>query len=90
MPADGAEDSARVNLRGIPLSIDCLLSRHRNGADITAFADRMHNSPVSLSNLQILNRKRREFSPAQPAANEYRDHCEIAGTAQIISVGFLQ
>src|SRR4051812_28928381 len=92
MPADGAEDSARGHLRGVPPSIDCLLdsSRHRNGPDMTAFADQIHNSPASLSDLQIFNSKRREFSPAQSAAHKHRDHCEVASTAQIISVGLLQ
>ena len=56
---------------------------------MTAFADQIHNSPLSLSNLQIFNSKCREFSPAQSAAYKHRDHCEIANTAQIIAVGFL-
>ena len=85
MPTDCAEDSTRAHLRELPPTIDCLLdpSRHRNGPDMTAFADQIRNSPVSLSNLQIFNRKRREFSPAQSSADKHRDHCEVASTAQI-------
>ena len=45
---------------------------------------------MSLPDLQILNRKRRELGPAQSAADEHGNHCEIADTAQIVSVGFLQ
>jgi hypothetical protein len=47
-------------------------------------------SPMSLSDLKILNGQRRGLGPAQSAAHEHRNHCEIASTAQIISIGFLQ
>ena len=53
MPANSAEDSARRHLCRLSPSIDCILdpSRHRNGTDMTAFADQVHNGPMSLSDL---------------------------------------
>ena len=85
MSADGAEDSARGHLRGLSPSIDCILdpSRHRNGTDMTALADQVHDGPMSLSDLQILNAKSRELGPAQSATHEHRNHCEITRTAQV-------
>jgi hypothetical protein len=92
MPIHRAEDSARPNLRQISPSIDCLLdpSRHRNRADMTAFANQVYDGSVSLPDLQVLNSKSRELGPTQSAAYKHGDHCEIAGTAQILPVGFLQ
>jgi hypothetical protein len=60
----------RRYLRQISPSIDCLLnpSWHRNGTDMTAFANQIYDSPVSLPNLQILNGKSRQFCPTQSAA----------------------
>jgi hypothetical protein len=82
--------SARSYLRGTSPLIDCIFhpSRHRNGPDMTAFADEIHYRPMSLSNLKILNCQRRELAPAQSVAHEHRNHCKLARTAQIISVGF--
>ena len=57
---------------------------------MTAFANQIYGGPMSLPDLQILNSKSREFGPTQSAANEHRNHCEIADTAQIVPVGFLQ
>jgi hypothetical protein len=70
MAAHGAENPARRYLRQISPSIDCLLnpSWHRNGTDMTAFANQIYDSPVSLPNLQILNGKSRQFGPTQSAA----------------------
>jgi outer membrane protein TolC len=53
MPANSAEDSARGHLRQISPSLDCILdpNRHRNGTDMTAFADQIYNGPMSLSDL---------------------------------------
>jgi hypothetical protein len=67
MPANGAEDSTRTHLCQISPSIDCILdpSRHRNSADMTAFADQVHNGPMSLPNLSIFNCQRRELGAAQ-------------------------
>ena len=92
MSANCAEDPARGHLRRLSPSIDCILDpgRHRHSPDMTAFANQVHNSPMSLPYLQILNIKSREFGPAQSAAHEHGNHCEITGTAQIVSVGFLQ
>jgi hypothetical protein len=57
---------------------------------MTTFANQIHDGPMSLPDLQILNSKRRELGPAQSAAYEQRNHCEITYTAQIVPVGFLQ
>ncbi len=45
---------------------------------------------MSLPNLQILNAKSRQFGSPQSAAYEHGKHCEIADTAKIVPVGFLQ
>jgi hypothetical protein len=92
MPAHRAKYSARRYLRQNSPSIDCLLdpSRHRNRTDMTAFANQVYDGPMSLPDLQILNSKSRELGPAQSAAYEHGNHCEIAGTTQIVSVGFLK
>jgi hypothetical protein len=45
---------------------------------------------MSLPDLQILNSKRGELSPAQPTAHEYGYHREVTDTAQVVTVGFLQ
>jgi hypothetical protein len=45
---------------------------------------------MTVPDLQILDGKSRKLGPAQSAAHEHRKHCEITGTAQIISAGFLQ
>jgi hypothetical protein len=57
---------------------------------MTAFANQVYEGPMSLPDLQILNSKSREFGPTQSAANEDGNHCEIADTAQIVPVRFLQ
>jgi hypothetical protein len=92
MAAHRAENPARRYLRQISPSIDCLLdpSRHRNSTDMTAFANQVYDGPMSLPNLQILYAKSREFGPTQSAAYEHGNHCEIADTAKIVPVGFLQ
>jgi hypothetical protein len=92
MAAHRTENSARPHLRQISPSIDCLLhpSRHRNRTDMTAFANQVHDGPVSLPDLQILNFKGGEFSPAQSTAYEYGYHGEITDTAQVVTLGFLQ
>ena len=92
MTAHRAENPARRHLRQISPSIDCLLdpSRHRNRTDMTAFANQVYDGPMSLPNLQILNGKSREFGPTQSAAYEHINHREIADTAKIVPVGFLQ
>jgi hypothetical protein len=92
MAAHRSENSARRYLRQISPSIDCLLdpSRHRNRTDMTAIANQVYDGPVSLPDLQILNSKSRELGPAQSAAYEHGNHCEITDTAQIVAVGFLQ
>jgi hypothetical protein len=91
MAAHRTKNSARRYLRQISPSIDCLLdpSRHRNRTDMTAFANQVYDGPVSLPNLQILYAKSREFGPTQSAAYEHGNHCEIADTAQVVTVGFL-
>jgi hypothetical protein len=75
MSAYGSKDSARGHLRRFSPSIDRLFdpSRHRNGADMTALANKIHDGPMSLPDLQILNRKRRELGPAQSA--QIRESC---------------
>ena len=92
MAAHRAENPARRYLRQISPSIDCLLdpSRHRNRADMTAFANQVYDGPMSLPDLQIFNSKSRELGPAQSAAYEHGNHCEISDTAQIVPVGFLE
>jgi hypothetical protein len=57
---------------------------------MTAFANQVHNGPMSLPDLQILDGESRELGPAQSAAYEHANHCETTGTAQIVSAGFLQ
>jgi hypothetical protein len=83
MSAYGTKDSARNHFRRFSPSIDRLLdsSSHRNSTGMTAFANQVHDCLMSLPDLQILNRKRREFGPAQSAAYEQRNHSEIACTA---------
>jgi hypothetical protein len=92
MSAHGSEDAARGHLRRFPPSIDCLLdpSRHRNGADMTTLANKIHDGPMSLPDLQILNRKRRELGPAQSATDKHGNHRKITDTAQIVTICFLQ
>ena len=60
MSAYGSQNSARGHLCRFLPSIDCLLdpSRRRNGADMTTLANKIHHGPMSLPDLQILNRKR--------------------------------
>jgi hypothetical protein len=57
---------------------------------MTAFANQVHDGPVSLSDLQILNFKRGKLSPAQSTTYEYGYHREITDTSQVVTVGFLQ
>jgi hypothetical protein len=57
---------------------------------MTAFANQIHDGPVSLPDLQLLNRKRRQLCPTQSAADKQGDHREIADAAQIITICFLQ
>jgi hypothetical protein len=92
MAAHRAENSDRRYFRQISPSIDCLLnpSRHTNRTDMTAFANQVYDGPMSLPDLQILDSKSRELGPTQAATYEYGNHCEIADTAQIVSVGFLK
>jgi hypothetical protein len=92
MAAHRTENPARRYICQISPSIDCLLdpSRHRNRTDMTAFANQVYDGPMSLPNLQMLNGKSREFGPTQSAAHEHGNHCEIANTAKIVPVGFLQ
>jgi len=56
---------------------------------MTAFANQVYDGPMSLPDLQILNRKRGKLGPAQPTAYEYGYHREITDTAQVVTVGFL-
>jgi hypothetical protein len=73
MSAYGSEDSAHGHLRRFSPPIDRILDpgRHRNGPDMTTLANQINDGPMSLPDLQILNRKRREFGPAQSAADKY-------------------
>ena len=57
---------------------------------MTAFANQVYGDPMSLPDLQILTSKSRELGPAQSAAHSHGKHCEIAGTAQAVSLGLLQ
>jgi hypothetical protein len=57
---------------------------------MTAFANQIHNGPMTLPDLKILNSKRRELGSAQSATYEQRNHCEVTNTAQIVPVGFFQ
>ena len=92
MSAYCSEDSACGHLRRFPPSIDCLLdaSRHRNGADMTTLANKIHYGPMSLPDLQIIDRKRRELGPAQSAADKHGNHRKITATAQIVTICFFQ
>ena len=92
MTAHGAEDSPGGHFRRFFPSIDRLLdpSRHGNGTDMTTFADQVHDGPMSLPDLQILNSKRGELGPAQSAADEHGNHGKITATAQIVTICFLQ
>jgi hypothetical protein len=60
MSAHGSEDSARGYFRRLSPSIDRLLdpSWQRNGTDMTTFANQVHDGPMSLPDLQILNSQR--------------------------------
>jgi hypothetical protein len=57
---------------------------------MTGFTNQVYDGPMSLPDLQILNGKRGELSPAQPTAFKFGYHREITDTAQVIAVGFLQ
>jgi hypothetical protein len=57
---------------------------------MSAFANQVHNCPMSLPDLQILNSKRGQFRPAQSAADEHGDHREIAEAPQIVTICFCQ
>jgi hypothetical protein len=53
MAANSSEDSARRHLCQTSPVIDSILhpNGHRNGTDMIAFADEVHNRPMSLSDL---------------------------------------
>src|SRR5215469_15752766 len=44
---------------------------HRNGSNVTSLANQIHDGPMPLPDLQILNSKRRELGPAQSAADKH-------------------
>jgi hypothetical protein len=66
MTAYGSEDSAGDHLRRFSPPIDCVFDpdRHRNGPDMTTLANQIHDCPMTLSDLQILDRKGRKLGPA--------------------------
>src|SRR5438046_1592925 len=73
--ADGPEHPARCDVGGRHPSIDGGLypTWHRHGPNVTAFANQVHDGPMSLPDLEIINFERRKFSAPQPAAKKYRD-----------------
>jgi hypothetical protein len=92
VPAYGTEDSAGGHPRRFSPPIDCVLDpdRHRNGADMTTLANQIHDCPMTLSDLQILNRKRRKLGPAQSATDQHGNHRKITDTTEIVTICFLQ
>ena len=57
---------------------------------MTAFANQVHDGPMSLPDLEIINFESRELSAPQPAAKKYRDRCKITKAAQVFAVSFFQ
>ena len=92
MSANCTEDAAHSHLRRLSPLIDCILDpdRYGDGSDVTSLASQVYDGPMSLPDLQILDSKSRELGSAQSAAYEHGNHCEIADTAKIVPVGFLQ
>jgi hypothetical protein len=81
-PLSAPSDHLPNDILGDPLTPRRPMAAHR--------AKYSARRPMSLPDLQILNSKSRELDLARSAAYEHRSHCEIADTAQIVSVGFLQ
>ena len=92
MAAHGSEDSAGSYVCRLPPSIDCVLDprRHRNCADMTTLAHQIHDGPMSLPDLQVLNCKCRELGAAQSATDKHGNHCNVPETAQILAICFFQ
>ena len=55
------EHSSSCDRRSCHPSVDCVFhpDRHGNSSDVLAFADKVHNRPVTLSDLNVLPPKRR-------------------------------
>jgi len=57
---------------------------------MTTLANQIHDCPMTLSDLQILNRKRRKLGPTQSATDQHGNHRKITDTAEIVTICFLQ
>jgi hypothetical protein len=80
-----SEYSARCYLRRFPLLIDCVLDPkgHPNGPNVTTHANQIHDGPMSLPDLQILNCEGREPRPFVPLFG-----CPARAVCGIASVWF--
>lgn len=92
MTANSPENPARCDLGGRHPSIDGGLypSWHRHGPNVTAFANQVHDGPMSLPDLEVINIEGGKFSTPQPAAKKYRDHRKVTKAAQVFAVSFFQ
>jgi hypothetical protein len=78
-PANCSKDSSVRNLRSRRPVVQCLLrpSRYRNGANVAALANQVHNRPVSLPRLYIAHRQADQLRAAQAAPEQEGEHGEV-------------
>jgi hypothetical protein len=62
---------------------------HRNGSDVPALANKIHDSPAFLASLYAFQCQLREFPTTQPAAQQDRQNGSIALSCERLPVGKL-
>src|SRR5215472_13027499 len=77
---DSTEDFALSDARGAGPLVQRLFypKRHRNRANVAAFAYEVHNCPMPLARLHALDGQRHQLRAAQSAAKQNRHDCPIA------------
>ena len=90
--ADSTEDPARCDLGGRHPSIDGGLypSWDRDRPNVTAFSNQVHDGPMSVPDLDVINLQSGKFSTPRPAAKKHRNHRKVTNAAQVFAISFFQ
>jgi len=60
---------------------------NRNGTDVAALTNQVHNRPVTLSHLQVSQPQADQFRTAKATAEQHGQHCVVPLGSQGISIG---